>query len=310
MRLIFMGSPDFAVPSLTALHQAGHEIVGVYTHPDKQTGRGKKIAFPPVKDKALELGLPVFQPKSLKRQSVLDEMALLQADAIVVAAYGKILPPAVLSMTKYGCFNVHASLLPEFRGAAPVEWAILSGKDKTGITIMQMNEGLDTGDILSQVVVPIEEDDTGDTLTDKLSKAGTEILLTTLKDAEEGRLEPVKQPEESPTPYAAMLSKEMGRMDFSDDAATALLKIRAFNSWPSAYTSVNGKALKIFKAALAEGREDRAEGEIIEVTKKDFTVNFRSGALRILSLQPEGKKAMDTDAYLRGTRLTEGMRLG
>ena len=310
MRLIFMGSPDFAVPSLMALHQAGHEIAGVYTQPDKQTGRGKKIAFPPVKNKALELGLPVFQPKSLKRQSVIDEMALLQADAIVVAAYGKILPPAVLSMTKYGCFNVHASLLPEFRGAAPVEWAILSGKDKTGITIMQMNEGLDTGDILSQVVVPIEADDTGDTLTDKLSKAGTEMLLATLKAAEEGRLDPVKQPEESPTPYAAMLSKEMGRMDFSDDAATALLKIRAFNSWPSAYTSVNGKTLKIFKAALAEGREDREEGEIIEVTKKDFTVNFRSGALRILSLQPEGKKAMDTDAYLRGTRLTEGMRLG
>ena len=310
MRLIFMGSPAFAVPTLEMLIASDHEVVGVYTQTDKEKGRGKKVVFSPVKECALAHDIPVFQPKGFKKQEVIDEMRTLQADAIVVAAYGKILRPAVLSMTRYGCFNVHASLLPKYRGAAPIEWAILNGETETGVTIMQMNEGLDTGDMLKKVVVPIEDTDTGDSLTEKLSLAGNEALLEVLKEAGEGRLQPEKQPEESPTAYAAMLDKEMGRIDFTDDASTALRKVRAFNSWPSAYTSLNGKTLKIFRGEVVSGDAGRALGEVMEVTKKSFTVNFREGALKVLEVQLEGKKQMMTDAFLRGYTLTEGTILG
>ena len=310
MRLIFMGSPAFAVPTLETLIASEHEVVAVYTQTDKEKGRGKKVVFSPVKECALAHDIPVFQPKGFKKQEVIDEMRTLQADAIVVAAYGKILRPAVLSMTRYGCFNVHASLLPKYRGAAPIEWAILNGETETGVTIMQMNEGLDTGDMLKKVVVPIEDTDTGDSLTEKLSLAGNEALLEVLKEAGEGRLQPEKQPEESPTAYAAMLDKEMGRIDFTDDASTALRKVRAFNSWPSAYTSLNGKTLKIFRGEVVSGDAGRALGEVMEVTKKSFTVNFREGALKVLEVQLEGKKQMMTDAFLRGYTLTEGTILG
>ena len=310
MKIIFMGSPEFAVPSLKCLYDAGHEILAVYTQTDKEKGRGRKVEFPAVKKAALELGLPVYQPKSLRKKAVIEEIRSLKADAIVVAAYGKILPKEVLEAAEYGCFNVHASLLPAYRGAAPVEWAILNGETETGVTIMQMNEGLDTGDILLKIPVPIEDTDTGESLTLKLSGAGNEGLLKILRDAADGELKPEKQPEESPTPYASMLDKEMGRIDFSEDADRILRKIRAFDPWPSAYTQLNGKTLKLFSAEKTSGDPGKAPGEVLEVTKKHFTVNTGNGALKILNLQLEGKKRMDADAFLRGYSLEAGTVMG
>ncbi|MBQ1376420.1 MAG: methionyl-tRNA formyltransferase [Lachnospiraceae bacterium] len=310
MKIIFMGSPEFAVPSLKCLYDAGHEILAVYTQTDKEKGRGRKVEFPAVKKAALELGLPVYQPKSLRKKAVIEEIRSLKADAIVVAAYGKILPKEVLEAAEYGCFNVHASLLPAYRGAAPVEWAILNGETETGVTIMQMNEDLDTGDILLKIPVPIEDTDTGESLTLKLSGAGNEGLLKILRDAADGELKPEKQPEESPTPYASMLDKEMGRIDFSEDADRILRKIRAFDPWPSAYTQLNGKTLKLFSAEKTAGDPGKAPGEVLEVTKKYFTVNTGNGALKILNLQLEGKKRMDADAFLRGYSLEAGTVLG
>ncbi len=310
MRLIFMGTPEFAVPTLQALIGSRHEVVGVYTQPDKEQGRGKKLVFSPVKECALAAGVPVFQPKGFKKASVIEEMKSLQADAIVVAAYGKILRSSVLDMTKYGCFNVHASLLPSYRGAAPINWAILNGEKETGVTVMQMNEGLDTGDMLYKEIIPVEADDTGDSLTQKLSALGGPMILKVLDDAENGMLKPEKQPEESPTPYAAMLQKEMGELDFRKTPEELERTIRGLYSWPSAYTYLDGKMLKIFRAQCVPGDPEAAPGTVLEITKKYFTVNASGGALKILDLQLEGKKRMETDAFLRGYRLTAGTVLG
>jgi len=310
MKLIFMGTPEFSVPTLRALFEAGHEIVGVYTQPDKEKGRGKKLEMSPVKEYALCNGLPVFQPKSLKGPKTQAAMAALGAECMVVAAYGKILPAAVLGMTKYGCINVHASLLPSFRGAAPIEWAILSGRKEAGVTIMQMDEGIDTGDMLASASTPVTPEDSGDSLTEKLSNLGGGLICKVLEDAEKGLLKPVKQPAESDTPYASMLDKEMGHLDFSESAETVLLKMRAFDSRPSAYTSLQGKSLKLYRGVLAEGEKEKAPGTVLEVTKKYFTVNCGEGAVRITELQLEGKKRMPADAFLRGFRMDAGTVLG
>lgn len=307
MKLIFMGTPDFAVPVLKTLNESEHEIVGVYTQPDKETGRGKKTSYSPVKIYALENGLPVFQPKGFKKETVLEEMRALHADAIIVAAYGKILRLPVLRMTKYGCLNVHASLLPSYRGAAPIQWAILDGRKETGITIMQMDEGLDTGDILLQEKTEITETETGDSLFEKLSLLGGPMMLKVLADLETGDLRPVPQGE-SDTPYAKMLEKDMGKLDFREPAELLERKIRAFYSWPSAYTSRLGKKYKILRARVVP--ENGAPGEVLSVTKKSFTIGTGFGGLEILRIQPEGKKAMDTDAFLRGTKITVTDRFG
>ena len=336
MKLIFMGTPDFAVPTLDALVKSRHEVVGVYTQTDKEQGRGKKVVFSPVKTYALAHGLKVFQPKGLKKPEVVEEMRALGADAIIVAAYGKILRPAVLEMPKYGCINVHASLLPKYRGAAPIQWAILGGEKETGVTVMQMDEGLDTGDILKVIRIPVDPKETGDSLFEKLSALGGPAVLEVLDAAEKGELHPEKQGD-SPTPYAAMLEKTMGELDFSKDAAELERLIRALNSWPSAFTHRDGKILKIWAAdvisaeeteemlaAYENGRQnlnDGAEGcetvktetvkpgTVIAVTKKDFTVLCGNGALRITEVQPEGKKRMDAGAYLRGNLIEIGEEL-
>ena len=302
-----MGTPVFAVPTLQTLIDSEHEVAAVYTQPDKVQGRGQKLIFPPVKELALQYGIPVLQPEKLGKRAVLDEMRSFQADVIVVAAFGKILRTSVLEMTRYGCLNVHASLLPKYRGAAPVQWAILEGEEKTGVTVMQMNEGLDTGDMLCSAEIPILPEDTGDSLEEKLSRLGGPLILKVLRDLENGQIHPVPQPEESPSVYAKMLDKEMGLLDFSMSADQLILKIRALNSWPSAYTYLNGKMLKIWRAERAESESAQAPGTIVDVTKHGFLVKCGEAALRILELQPEGKKRMDTDAFMRGTKITEGM---
>ncbi len=308
MKVIFMGTPEFAVPVLRAL-AAEHEVVGVYTQQDREKGRGRKVEASPVKLAALELDLPVFQPKGFKKESVLNEMRALNADAIVVAAFGKILRTPVLTMTRLGCFNVHASLLPAYRGAAPVNFALLNGEKETGVTIMQMDEGLDTGDMLNAEATPIGPDDTAETLTARLSEMGAPLLLKTLREAECGTLHPVKQGETT-TEYARMLDKEMGRIDFGAEAAKIERAVRAFDPWPAAYTELSGKTLKILKAEVRERPEGLLPGTVFDVNKKAFSVACGQGALRVLKLQLEGKKAMDTDAFLRGYRLEEGTVLG
>jgi len=309
MRIIFMGTPDFSVPTLRTLAESRHEVVGVYTQPDKEQGRGKKVVCSPVKEYALSQNIPVFQPKGLKKEEVLSEMRALNADVIVVAAYGKILREPVLKMCKYGCINVHASLLPKYRGCAPIQYCILDGETETGVTIMQMDEGLDTGDMLATKKIPIAKDETGDSLFEKMSNLGGEPLLEVLDQAEQGTLNPIKQGETT-TVYAGMIEKEMGQLDFNEDAIVLERKIRAFNSWPSAYTFRDGKVLKIWRADVVAGKENAAPGSIVHVTKHDFCIQCKTGALKLVEVQPEGKKRMDVDAYLRGYQVTEGELLG
>ena len=305
-----MGTPDFAVPTLEALIESRHEVVAVYTQPDREQGRGKKLIFSPVKECALAHGIPVRQPKGLKKPETVERLKSYEPDVIVVAAYGVILRTPVLQAAKYGCLNVHASLLPKYRGAAPIQWAILNGEEETGITIMQMDEGLDTGDILLQERIPIAKDETGESLFAKLSEMGGPLILQVLDQAEAGELHPIKQGETT-TMYARMLDKDMGEIDFSQSAEEIERWVRGLNSWPSAYTYLNGKMLKIWKAEVVPNASaDAAPGSIVAVDKSSFTVSCGQDAIRIPELQIAGKPRMGTDAFLRGNRIEPGIVLG
>ena len=310
MKLIFMGTPDFSVGTLEALIAAGHEITLVVSQPDKPKGRGHELAPTPVKETALKHGLKVFQPKRLKDPETIKTLEETPADAIVVIAFGQIVPAAILHMKKYGCINVHGSLLPKYRGAAPIQWAVIDGERESGVTIMQMDEGLDTGDMLLKGSVVLDEKETSGSLFNKLSALGASLCLEALEKLEKGELTPEKQGE-SPTEYARMLTKEMGELDFSRDAVTLERLIRGFNPWPSAYTRLGDKTLKIWAADVCEKQEPESQpGTVTEVAKQDFTVACGEGALKITELQLQGKKRMDAAAFLRGYHLEAGMKLG
>lgn len=312
MKIIFMGTPDFAVGTLEALIEAGHEISLVVSQPDKPKGRGHEFQPTPVKAAALAHGLPVFQPRKIRETEAVERLEHTEADVIVVAAFGQIIPKSILEMKRYGCVNVHASLLPKYRGAAPIQWAVMEGEKESGVTMMQMDEGLDTGDILSQVVVPLSDEETGGSLFEKLSAAGARLCAETLDKLEKGGITPEKQGE-SPTGYAAMLKKEMGRIDWARPAAELERQVRAFNPWPSAYTSLHGKTLKIWKSQVLPDVGDESKGvsgEILDVTKDSLIVRTGAGALAVTELQLEGKKRMDTGAFLRGFSVERGIILG
>lgn len=310
MKLIFMGTPDFSVGTLEALIAAGHEITLVVSQPDKPKGRGHELAPTPVKETALKHGLKVFQPKRLKDPETIRTLEETPADAIVVIAFGQIVPASILHMKKYGCINVHGSLLPKYRGAAPIQWAVIDGERESGVTIMQMDEGLDTGDMLLKGSVVLDEKETSGSLFDKLSALGASLCVEALEKLERGELTPEKQGE-SPTEYARMLTKEMGELDFSRDAVTLERLIRGFNPWPSAYTRLGDKTLKIWAADVCEKQEPESQpGTVTEVAKQDFTVACGEGALKITELQLQGKKRMDAAAFLRGYHLEAGMKLG
>ena len=308
-----MGTPDFAVNTLEAIVKAGHEVLLVGTQPDKAKGRGKKMVITPVKEKALEYNLQVSQPERVREEAFMEELERLKPDVIVVAAFGQILPERILNIPRYGCINVHASLLPAYRGAAPIQWAVIDGLEETGITIMYMEKGLDTGDIICQSRVKLSPDETGGSLFDRLAVEGADLLVEALEQLQNGTAARRKQ-DDSKSSYAKMLSKDMGCLDFTQDAATLERLIRGLNPWPSAYTRVNGKNLKIYAAEVR--REDEiagqkvAAGTVIAVDKKSFTVRCGKGALRILNLQLEGKKRMDTAAFLLGYDIHKGMMLG
>lgn len=305
MRIIFMGTPDFSVGTLEALVEAGHDVCLVVTQPDKPKGRGKEMQFTPVKEAALKHGIPVFQPRKVREPECVEELRKYNADICVVIAFGQILPKEILEMTPYGCMNVHASLLPAYRGAAPIQWALISGEKVTGITTMQMDEGLDTGDMLLKVEVPITNEDTGETLHDKMAEAGSKLAVETLAQMEKGLLKPEKQGETT-TPYAKMLKKEMGNIDWTKPADEIERLVRGMNSWPSAYTKWENKVMKIWRATVDENDMQAAPGTIVNVTKDDFSVQTGKGLLVVKELQIPGKKRMSADAFLRGYQIAEG----
>lgn len=305
MKMIFMGTPDFSVPALKALAEQGHQVIAVVTQPDKPKGRGKAVQMTPVKEAALELNIPVYQPVKVREDGFLQQIEAMEPEVIVVAAFGQILPQRLLDIPKYGCINIHASLLPKYRGAAPIQWVIIDGEKETGITTMQMNAGLDTGDMLEKAVVPIDPEETGGSLHDKLSAAGGKLILSTLDKLEKGQLVPVPQTEEN-TCYAKMLDKALGKIDWNQDAQRIERLIRGLNPWPSAYTGLEGKTLKLWQAKVVEEDYPGQPGQVVKAGKNELLIKTGKGTLSVLSLQLEGKKRMDTGAFLRGYPVSEG----
>jgi methionyl-tRNA formyltransferase len=307
MKIVFMGTPEFAVPSLKALIESGDEVVAVVTQPDKPRGRGLEVTPPPVKILAQKYGIPVLQPQKIKTEEFLKQLEELRPDIICVVAYGKILPKGILELPRYGCINVHASLLPKYRGAAPINWAIIRGEKVTGITTMKMDEGMDTGDILLQREVPIEDEDTAETLSHKLSLTGAEVLIETLNLLKEGKLKPIPQNHSQAT-YAPMLKKEDGEIDWGKTAEEIKNLVRGTLPWPGAYTFLDNKILKVYKVRVVEGQGK--PGEVIKSDKETLRVATGENALDILELQIEGGKRLDTATFLRGRKIREGTILG
>lgn len=307
MKIVYMGTPDFAVPPLAALVEAGYEVTAVITQPDKPKGRGKTLLPTPVKEEAMKHEITVYQPQKVRDPEFVEVLKNLAPDMIVVAAFGQIIPKEILDMPKYGCINIHASLLPKYRGAAPIQQAVIDGEKESGVTIMKMGMGLDTGDMISQAVVTLSEDETGGSLFDRLAETGASLLIQTIPSIENGTATYTKQPEESPTPYAAMITKKMGLLDFSRNAEVLERLVRGMNPWPSAYTYLNNKTLKVWKAVVEDAESGKvAPGTIVGVDKKGIHVACGEKILVLQEVQLEGKKRMETDAFLRGYQVTEG----
>lgn len=328
MRIIFMGTPDFSVPALKCLIASRHEVIAVVTQPDKPKGRGKEVQMTPVKETALTYGIPVYQPVRAREASFVEEMGGLMPDVMVVIAFGQILPKELLDVPRHGCVNIHASLLPKYRGAAPIQWAVINGDEETGITTMMMDVGMDTGDMLEKMVVPLDGKETGGSLFDKLSLLGGELILSTLDKLEDGTLVRTPQNHEEAT-HVKKISKTMGDIDWTMDAAAIERLIRGLAPWPSAYTRWNGKMLKIWEADVDRqsgslraagtdcglpgtpapcGADVRSAGQVLEAAGGSLRVQTGDGVLNIRSLQLEGKKRMDTAAFLRGYPVEAGYR--
>lgn len=310
MKTIFMGTPDFAVGTLEALVEAGHEITLVVTQPDRPKGRGHAMQYPPVKEAALAHHLQVYQPERIRDEEAVRVLEAAEAEVIVVVAFGQLIPGEILRMKRYGCINVHGSLLPKYRGAAPIQWAVINGERESGVTTMQMDEGLDTGDILLKTVVPLDEKETGGSLFERLADVGARLCVETLRRLEQGDLQPQPQGEAT-TAYASMLNREMGRIDWTKDAASIERLIRGLNPWPSASTTCQGRTMKIWAAEPRPAeRSGGVCGEILAVTKDALLVQTGDGVLAVRELQMEGRKRMDAGAFLRGFAVEPGTVLG
>jgi methionyl-tRNA formyltransferase len=304
-RVVFMGTPGFAVPSLSALAKS-ENVTLVVTNPDRPSGRGQALSSPPVKREAQRLGLPVFQPEKAKHPEAVVRIASEKPDLIVVVAYGQILPPSILDIPAQGCINVHASLLPKYRGAAPINWAVARGETATGVTIMKMDAGMDTGPMLLVREMPISEEDTAQTLFNRLSLLGAEALAEALLKLHDGTLEETPQ-DNTLSSYAPMLKKEHGQIDWSRPAAEVRNLIRGMTPWPSAYASHAGKSIKILSASVRGGRGE--PGEILEVGRDGVVVACGEGALALGRVQPEGGREMSSWDYAQGRRVKKGERL-
>lgn len=299
MKIIFMGTPDFAVPSLEALIKSKHEVCAVFCQPDKPKGRGKKMQFPPVKETALQANIPVFQPATLKNTEIQDEITQMNADLIVVAAYGKLLPKAVLDSPRLGCINVHGSILPKYRGAAPIQRAVINGEKTTGVTIMFMGEGLDTGDIISISETDINKNETAGELFDRLKIIGAELLTQTLDKMEKDDFTRTPQ-DDSLATYSPMLKKTEGNIDWSKSAEEICNQIRGLNPWPCAYSFLNGKKLKIYSSEILN--ENGEVGKVSQING-EFIVYCGQGALKLTEIQAENGKRMSGKSYLLGHKL-------
>jgi len=312
MKIVFMGTPDLAATVLDKLIQSEHEILAVVTQPDKPKGRGKQMQYPPVKELALKYQIPVYQPRRVKEEEFMRVLQDINPECIVVAAFGQILPKALIDLPRYGCINVHASLLPKYRGSAPIQWSIINGEDKTGVTIMYMDIGIDTGDMILKEEVIIEPKETAGTLQDKLALCGGNLLLKALKAIEHGTAVREKQNDEEST-YVKMLDKSLGHIDFSRSAIEIERLIRGLNPWPSAYTFLDGKTFKIWDASAQTGESENHKdnnsgkpGEILEVTKESILVQTGNGRLILHEVQLEGKKRLSVDIFLRGFHVPAG----
>lgn len=303
LRIIFMGTPDFAVPALRALHDDGHQIVAVYCQPPKKSGRGQKINKTPVHITADELSIPVCTPKSLRTQEAQDELASFKADMIIVAAYGLILPQEVLDMPQYGCINIHGSLLPRWRGAAPIHRALLAGDTETGITIMQMDAGLDTGDMLKKGSIAITHETTAQSLHDAMADLGAGLIIESVPEIVDGSIQAIKQPDEGVT-YAEKLSREEGLIDWNNSATDIERQIRSLTPWPGTYFQFGKEKIKVHEAKLIQNQS----GEAGTLINQDFTVACGDGALRLTKIQRAGKKPTDGASVLRGMRLSNGIK--
>jgi methionyl-tRNA formyltransferase len=304
LRILYAGTPDFAVPALQALINSPHDVVAVYTQPDRPAGRGRKVQFGPVKQVAVDAGIIVEQPLSLKGEEAQVTLQNYNADVMVVAAYGLILPQVVLDMPRYGCLNIHGSLLPRWRGAAPIHRAIQIGDTETGVTIMQMAAGLDTGDMLLKAPCPITAQDTGQTIHDRLANDGADALLQVLDLLRQGKLAPEVQ-DESLTTYAHKLNKAEAEIDWSLSAKQIDQTIRAFNPWPVAFTQFNGKPLRLFMSKIENNSSDKPAGTVISESPDGICVATGDGVLSFSRLQLPGKKAMDVRDFLNGRSLLD-----
>lgn len=311
MNIVFMGTPDFAVSALSAIAEK-HNVMAVFTQPDKPKNRGKKMQFPPVKEKAMELDIPVYQPFSLRKGddaiTSFETLKSLNPDCIVVAAYGQILPKEILDLPKFGCINIHASLLPKYRGAAPIQWCIIDGEKQTGVTTMMMAEGLDTGDMLQTAVVEITDTMTAGELHDTLAAKGAELILTTLDAAEKGTLSPEKQ-DDNLSCYASMISKDMCKIDFSKSANDVYNFIRGMSPAPCAYTFIEEKRLKVYMAQLCCEKSDKPCGMVID-TNDFIVVCGDNNCIKLTEVQGEGGKRMNARDFLRGNKLSDNVILG
>ena len=307
LNIVFMGTPTFSVACLQRLIDDGHNVLAAYTQPDKPCGRGHNLTPPPVKVLAVKNNIPVYQPATLRNEEVIEELRGLNPQLIIVVAYGKILPQSVIDLPEYGCINIHASLLPRYRGAAPIQWCVLNGEKVTGVTSMQMDAGLDTGDMLIKRETKIGENETSGELHDRLSLLGAEVMSETIKKLEAGALVPQKQ-DDSLSNYAPMLTKELCPIDWNDSAGNIHNKIRGLSPWPIATTVYNGKTIKIHSSEIAEGKGGKP-GEVVE-NKGKLIVACKDGLLEIKILQAEGKKAMPAKDFLAGSRIEKGEFLG
>ncbi len=310
--VVFMGTPDFAVGTLEALIASEkYRVVAVFSQPDKPKGRSRAFQAPPVKEAAVAAGIPVFQPARIRDSEWLIKLRVLQPDVIVVVAFGQIIPQAILDLPEYGCINVHASLLPRYRGAAPIQWAVIGGDRESGVTTMRMDAGLDTGDMIMAEKVALAPDETGGSLFDRLSSVGAELLVRTLDAVFDGTAQYEKQPAESPTPYASMLTRKDGEVDWTQSAAQIERRIRGLDPWPGTWTKYRGRTLKLWRAeAEPVCGICVAPGTVTQVTKMALKIQTGQGLLSVLELQPEGKKRMDVASYLRGNAVAAGDSFG
>jgi methionyl-tRNA formyltransferase len=309
MRLVFMGTPEFALPCLNALHQSGHTVLAVVCQPDRPKGRGGRLTPPPVKGMAERFGLPILQPTKMKDPAFLDGLRALEPEVIVVVAFGRILPPAILDLPPRGCINLHASLLPKYRGAAPIQWAIINGEQETGVTTMRLDPGMDTGDLLLQERMPILPEDTAGSLSARLAERGADLMIRTLKGLESGEILPAPQDHAQAT-LAPILEKEAGKIDWTQSAVDILNRVRGLSPWPGAYTFYQDERWSIWKAKLGDPTAGGPPGTIQKTGREGISVATGQGLLEILELQPANRRRMTAGEFLAGHPVKPGVVLG